>query len=103
MGNRVALPAYEPGLRAGKPQLGVFPRLRGRRFNAAVYVAAWAAAGLLSATVPGGAANLDHVMLYFVFLMAAVILVLFSVAAAEVPAAERAAGRVEGMLVGAML
>lgn len=74
-------------------------RLRGRRFNAAVYVAAWGVAGLLSTTVPGVAANRDHVMLYFVFLMAGVLLLFLSIAAPDLPVAERAAARLEGVIM----
>ena len=74
-------------------------RLRGRRFNAAVYVAAWGVAGLLSTTVPGLAANRDHVMLCFIFLMAGVLLLLLSIAAPDLPVAERAAAGLEGLIM----
>ncbi|CAD6251775.1 unnamed protein product [Miscanthus lutarioriparius] len=97
----------EPALLAvaGEPrELGfvVLPRLRGRRFNAAVAVAAWGVAGLLSTTVPGLAANRDHVMLCFIFLMAGVLLLFLTIATADLPVVERAAARLE-VIVMAML
>ncbi|TVU32715.1 hypothetical protein EJB05_24466, partial [Eragrostis curvula] len=77
----------------------VLPRLRGHRFRMGIYVAAWGVAGLLSTTVPAGlAANPDHVMLYFLFLLAGVVFLLLAVAAQDQPVAERAAARFEGWI-----
>ncbi|CAO2037275.1 unnamed protein product [Urochloa humidicola] len=76
---------------------GGFFRLRNRRFRVGIYVTAWGAAGILFTTVPGGlAVNPDHVMFYFIVLMAGVLLLLLSLV--DLPWAERAAARLEGLL-----
>lgn len=98
----VALAVYGAPRRGGGDDAGLLGLLqpRGRRFRAAAYFAAWGVAGVVSATVPNGlAANPDHVMIYFVLLMAGVLLVLFAVAAPDCPAAERASARLEGRLM----
>lgn len=69
-----------------------------RRFGAAAYFAAWGVAGLLSTILPDLAANRDHVMLYFVFLMVGVLLVLLGVAAQDLLVADRAANLLEGWI-----
>ncbi|CAN6277651.1 unnamed protein product [Urochloa humidicola] len=79
---------------------GFFRGLRNRRLRVGIYVAAWGAAGILSTTVPGLAVNPDHVLLYFIVLMAGVLLLLLSLV--DLPWGERAAARFEGLL-GAML
>ncbi|KAL6629886.1 hypothetical protein ACP70R_029651 [Stipagrostis hirtigluma subsp. patula] len=103
MGNGFALPAHEPaGIRAGEPplrQLGLFPRLRGRRFGAGVLFTLWGVSGILCTTVPGVSVNPDHVMVYFTFFMAGVVLLLLGVAAPDLPVADRAADRLEGVLM----
>ncbi|GJN19067.1 hypothetical protein PR202_gb06303 [Eleusine coracana subsp. coracana] len=87
---------YEPAVGPGDPlQRGLLPR---RRFRAALYFAAWGVAGLLSTIVPDLAANPDHVMLYFLFLITGVLLILLAVAAQDLPVAERAATRFEGWI-----
>ncbi|CAL5023827.1 unnamed protein product [Urochloa decumbens] len=80
---------------------GGFFRLRNRRHGAGLYLAAWGGAGILSTTVPGGlAVNRDHVMFYFIVLMAGVLLLLLSLV--DLPWGEGAAARLEGLL-GAVL
>ncbi|CAL4971210.1 unnamed protein product [Urochloa decumbens] len=75
---------------------GLF-RLRNRRHRAGLYVAAWGAAGVLSTTVPGGlAVNPGHILLYFIVLIAGVLLLLLSLV--DLPWGERAAARLEGLL-----
>lgn len=102
MENDVVAAAYERALDAGEPrQLGFrlrLPRLRDRRLRAAADVAVWGVAGLLCTIIPDLVANRDHVLLYYVLLMAGVLLLLLAVAAPDMPVAERAAGRLEGWL-----
>ncbi|CAN6230432.1 unnamed protein product [Urochloa humidicola] len=80
--------------------VGGFFRLRNRRFRVGLCVAAWGGAGILSTTIPGLAVNPDHVLLYFILLMAGVLLLLLSLM--DLPWADRAAARLEGLL-GVML
>ncbi|XP_062224009.1 uncharacterized protein LOC133922623 [Phragmites australis] len=110
MENAAAIAAYEPAVLVGEPAVLVgepplrqpgFPRLRGRRLNAAVYVAVWGVTGILSTTIPGLNANRDRVLLHFLALMAGLLLMVLSVAAPDLPVVERAAAHLEG-LVGAM-
>ncbi|CAN6247074.1 unnamed protein product [Urochloa humidicola] len=75
---------------------GGFLRLRNRRLRAGLYVAAWGAAGILSNTVPGLPVNPDQAFLYFVVLIAGVLLLLLSLL--DLPWGQRAAARLEGML-----
>ncbi|KAF8783728.1 hypothetical protein HU200_000160 [Digitaria exilis] len=84
---------YERAIGAGELGFRLPPRL-----SAAAAVAVWGVAGLLSTTVPDLVANRDHVLLYFAFLMAGVLLLLLAVAAPDLRAADRAAGRLEGWL-----
>jgi hypothetical protein len=100
MENDVVAAAYERALDAGEPrQLGFrLPRLRNPRLRAAADVAVWGVAGLLCTIIPDLVANRDHVLLYYVLLMAGVLLLLLAVAAPDMPVAERAAGRLEGWL-----
>ncbi|CAL4889771.1 unnamed protein product [Urochloa decumbens] len=80
---------------------GGFFRLRNRHHRAGLYLAAWGGAGILSTTVHGGlAVNPDHVMFYFIVLMAGVLLLLLSLV--DLPWGDRAAARLEGLL-GAVL
>jgi len=53
----------------------------------------------MSTTVPNLAANADHVVVYFLLLIAAVLLLLLSMAAVDLPWLERAAARIEGLLI----
>ncbi|CAO2037274.1 unnamed protein product [Urochloa humidicola] len=104
MENDAVVAAYERALRgAGEPHQPVFrfrlPQLGDPRLSAAAVVAMWGVAGLLSTTVPDLAANRDHVFLYFLFLMAGVLLLLLAVAAPGLNVAERAAGRLEGWIM----
>ncbi|PUZ74206.1 hypothetical protein GQ55_1G047000 [Panicum hallii var. hallii] len=98
----VAAYAYDRALEAGEPRQLAFrfrlPRLRDPRLSAAAVVAAWGVAGLLSTTVPDLVANSEHVLLYFIFLMAGVLLLLLAVAAPDLHVADQAAGRLEGWL-----
>ncbi|KAJ1278025.1 hypothetical protein BS78_04G048500 [Paspalum vaginatum] len=75
-----------------------FAGLRDRRLRAALYFALWGAAGVVSTSVPILSANPDHVILYFVLFMAGVVLLLLTVAAADVPGLDRAADRLQGQL-----
>jgi hypothetical protein len=63
-------------------------------------IAVWGIAGILSTTASGGfVVNPEHVLLYFLFLMAGVLLLLLAVAAQDhQPVAERAAARFEGWI-----
>jgi len=100
----VAAYDYDLALEAGEPRhLGFrfrLPRLRLRdpRLSAAAAVALWGVAGLLSTTVPDLAANSEHVLLYFIFLMAGVLLLLLALAAPDLHVADLAAGRLEGWI-----
>lgn len=98
----VAVAAYEHAIGAGEPRQLAPLRLRAPRLSAAVTAAAWGVAGLLSTIVPDLVANREHVFLYFVLLMAGVLLLLLAVVAPDLQAAERAAGRLEGWLRAAL-
>ncbi|CAL4971217.1 unnamed protein product [Urochloa decumbens] len=105
MENDAAVAAYERALEAGggEPRLQPgfrfrLPQLRNPRLRDAADLAAWGVAGLLFTTVPDIAANWDHVLLYFILLMAGVLLLLLAVAAPDLDVAERAAGRLEGWI-----
>lgn len=96
--NDVPAPLDGPRAPAARRAGGGFPDLRNRRLRAAVNLAAWGAAGVISTTVPALAANPDHVMLYFLFLLGGLLLLLLSMAAADLPWLERAASCLEGLL-----
>ncbi|CAN6247077.1 unnamed protein product [Urochloa humidicola] len=103
MENNAVVAAYERAIQgADEPRQPVFrfrlPQLGDPRLSAAAVVAARGVAGLLSTTVPDLAANRDHVLLYFILLMAGVLLLLLAVAAPDLEVAERAAGRLEGWI-----
>ncbi|CAN6237231.1 unnamed protein product [Urochloa humidicola] len=102
MENNAAVAAYERALEAGEPRQPGFrfrlPELRDPRLRDAADLAAWGVAGLLFTTVPDLTANWDHVLLYFVFFMAGVLLLLLTVAAPDLDVAEWAAGRLEGWI-----
>lgn len=66
-----------------------------RRLGVLLLVVAWAAGDLLSTTIPDLRANRDRALLYYLAFVAAVALLLLSIAAPEVPAANRAADRLE--------
>ncbi|KAJ1278027.1 hypothetical protein BS78_04G048700 [Paspalum vaginatum] len=77
---------------------GAFAGLRDRRLRAALYFALWGAAGVVSTSIPILSANPDHVILYLLLFMVGVVLLLLTVAAADVPGLDRAADRLEGRL-----
>jgi len=90
--------AADDDYRGAAARRGVFPGVHNRRFRAALYLAAWGVAGIISTTVPSLAANAEHVMVYFLLLMAAVLLLLLSMAAVDLPWLETAAARLEFLL-----